>query len=267
MFLGIIGAGSIGRFLIEQVNEGSAAQGARFTTLLDERPLEGDNSSLSRIKTWPENVTIARDFEQFVQSGIDVCVESANVATAKVYTTKLLQSGISVILCSVGCLADRRFYDSVLTACQAGRSHLYVPSGAIAGLDAVQAAASIGALKDVTIVTRKPPIALGVTDASEEEVLFEGSAEEAIKGFPKNVNSSVALSCAGLGAEKTTVRIIMDPTVQRNEHTISATGSFGDLEVRVKNAPMPSNPKTSFLAAMSVLALIQKVTSPIQIGT
>jgi aspartate dehydrogenase len=100
----------------------------------------------------------------------------------------------------------------------------------------------------------------------KETVLFEGSAAEAIKKFPRNINVAIVLSLAGLGVENTKVTIIADPNIVKNNHLIEAWGSFGKLKLEIENDPMPNNPKTSYLAALSILATLQNKERIVQIG-
>jgi aspartate dehydrogenase len=141
---------------------------------------------------------------------------------------------------------------------------LHVPSGALGGLDAVQALGVAG-LDEVTLTTRKPPEALGL-DVAAETVVFDGPAAEVIRRFPKNVNVAMALSLAGRGPERTRVRLIADPGVRRNTHHVFARGPAGEVEFTSRNEPFPENPRTSYLAALSAVALLRRLTSNLQVG-
>lgn len=154
---------------------------------------------------------------------------------------------------------------------------VYIPSGAIAGLDGLKAAA-LGRIDEVTLTTRKTPENLrdapyiekrGVDIGAIEEptLIYEGPALEACRLFPANVNVAASLSLAGVGPEKTRVRIIADPTLRKNVHEIDVKGEFGCLKVHVENVPSPDNPKTSYLAALSAIATLRKITEDIQVGT
>ena len=140
-----------------------------------------------------------------------------------------LASGKDLVLSSVGALADVDFYQNLEGICQASGTKIHLPSGAIGGLDVLKAAKSIGELESVSIITRKPPQALPGAPADREQVMFEGSANEAIELFPKNINVSIILSLAGLGPDKTRVKIISDPKVRKNSHSIEATWVFREI--------------------------------------
>jgi len=144
---------------------------------------------------------------------------------------------------------------------------LHTPSGAVAGLDGLRAAAVLGGLKRVTLTTRKPPRGLAGAPyfkqrkldpftLTEAVTVFSGTARRAIQLFPQNVNIAAAVSLAGLGPDRTRVQVVADPQAKRNTHTLTAEGDFGRLTVVIENRPSPENPKTSLLAGLSALALI-----------
>ncbi len=175
---------------------------------------------------------------------------------------------------SGGALLER---DDLFRLAEENGATIYVPSGAIIGLDGI-AGACAGRIDSLTMITRKPPEglrgALGITAAgidldsvSEPTVVFEGPALEACRLFPANVNVSAALSMAGLGPQRTRIRIYADPTVDKNTHDIIAEGEFGRLSIRIENVPSEENPKTGKLSAFSALATLRKITSTVQVGT
>jgi aspartate dehydrogenase len=141
---------------------------------------------------------------------------------------------------------------------------VHAPSGALGGLDAVQALAVAG-LDSVSLTTRKPPKGLGL-DVSEETIVFEGTARDAIERYPANVNVAVALSLAGIGPDRTVMRLIADPACDRNTHTVLARGAAGEIEFTSRNVPFPENPKTSWLAALSAIAMLQRISAQFQVG-
>jgi aspartate dehydrogenase len=175
---------------------------------------------------------------------------------------------------SVGALLE---HDDWLTLAQRTGSHIYVPSGAIVGLDGVKGAA-IGAITSVTMTTRKPPPGLAgapfvvahgldLTALTEETVVFEGSAREACRGFPANVNISAALSLAGIGPDRTRIRIIADPHGTRNMHDIEVVGEFGRFTIHLENVPSDTNPRTGKLSYLSALAMLKELAAALKVGT
>jgi aspartate dehydrogenase len=141
---------------------------------------------------------------------------------------------------------------------------LHVPAGAIGGLEAIQALAVAG-LDEVHLTTSKPPAGLGM-ELTESKVLFEGPASEVVKLYPKNVNVAMALSLAGLGPERTLVTLVADPGIERNTHHIVARGPAGEIEFTSRNEAFPENPRTSYLAALSAIALLKRLQARLQVG-
>jgi aspartate dehydrogenase len=154
---------------------------------------------------------------------------------------------------------------------------IVVPTGALLGLDAVRAAAE-GSIASATIVTRKPPAGLAgapllvarglsVEGLKAPLKVFAGSAREAIAGFPANVNVSVALSLAGIGPDRTQIEIWADPGVTRNTHTVTVRSDSSDLTMTIENIPDAENPRTGRITALSALAALRRLTSPLVVGS
>jgi aspartate dehydrogenase len=175
---------------------------------------------------------------------------------------------------SVGALIDHM---QLVEQARATGARIVVPTGALLGLDAVRATAE-GKILSVTIVTRKPPAGLAgapllaarglsVDNMKAPLRVFAGSAREAIAGFPANVNVSVALSLAGIGPDRTQVEVWADPGVTRNTHTVRVTSDSSDLTMTIENIPDPDNPRTGRITALSALAALRRLTSPLVVGS
>lgn len=260
MKLALIGGGNIGRFLLQSINKNGLIPNAKIIGI--HTRCQENAQELSR----EFEAEIYADVESLLKSDADMVIEAATVEAVEEYAASILLAGKDLVVSSVGALADQEFYKCLEEICSLNDTKIHLPSGAIGGLDVLKAAKSIGELDSVSLITRKPPQALPGAPLDKMHVLFEGSAAEAIELFPKNINVSIILSLAGLGAEKTGVKIISDPAVNKNSHTIEAAGSFGKLLLQVENDPMPNNPKTSYLAALSVLAALKNRDAMIQVG-
>lgn len=193
-------------------------------------------------------------------------IEAASQEALRQLAPRALGRGLPLIALSVGALGDAAFYDEVVKLARERGGRLHVPSGALGSLDVIRAALE-GGLDEVTLVTAKPPAGFGLTDVREPRVLYEGPAREAVKLYPKNVNVAAALALAGLGFERTRVRIVADPSLRVNTHTVVAKGAFGELTCRVENRPSPDNPASSHLASLSALALVRRLMAPVTVGT
>ncbi|MBC7328616.1 DUF108 domain-containing protein, partial [bacterium] len=183
------------------------------------------------------------------------------------------EEGKHILIMSVGGLIGK---EELIAGAKEKNCKIYIPSGALAGLDGVQAA-KLGGIKNALLITTKPPQALAgapyieqkgidLFSINEPTVIYEGNAEEAIKLFPANVNVAAALSLAGIGVKLTKVRIVVDPQAKVNVHRIEVEGAFGKLIAQTENYPSPSNPRTSYLAVLAAIALLKKITNPLMIG-
>ncbi len=204
----------------------------------------------------------------------DVVVECAPAAVLRDLTEPALGRGRIVMVLSCGALLDN--FDLVDLARRAG-GRILVPTGALLGLDAVVAAAE-GGIQSVTLITRKPPRGLlgapylegngiDITGLIRPKRVFAGTAREAARGFPANVNVAAALALAGIGPERTMVEIWADPGVTRNIHRIEVDAAAARLSMQIENVPSDDNPRTGRLTALSVIAALKKLVSPLAIGT
>jgi aspartate dehydrogenase len=204
----------------------------------------------------------------------DIVVECAPAAVLRELAEPALAKGRTLIVLSCGALLDN--FDLVdLARRQGGR--ILVPTGALLGLDAVQGAA-VGNIERIHMITRKPPNGLdgapylvehgiSVAGLAEAKRVFAGTAREAARGFPANVNVAAALALAGIGPDRTTIEIWADPAVTRNTHRIEVEADAVRLSMQIENVPSIENPKTGRLTPLSVVALLRKLGSPLAIGT
>lgn len=206
--------------------------------------------------------------EDLLDVGCRWVVEAASGAAVKRFLPALWEAKVDTVVMSIGALAD----DEVFAAYQRARAagvRVVLPSGGIAGLDAVRTLAAAGGLTRVRITTTKAPAGLrgapyltshGIELPDDRAVtVFEGTARTAIAGFPANVNVAIALSLAGLGVDATEVVIHSDPSVTRTRQRIEAEGPNARIEVHVETSTIPSNPRTSFLAGASAVAAVRDI--------
>lgn len=262
--VGLIGYGAVGREVAELVADGAA----------------GDAEIVGVLVQVPERYVRAADRHRFpflrdpaalIALEPSVVVEAAGHDAFREHLPPFLAAGIEVLAISVGALADPATLRRILAAAEAGGTRLRVPSGAIAGLDAISAAA-VGRVERVVHTVRKPPAALAGTTLSEAHdtggkpvELFSGSARDAALRFPANVNVVAAVSLAGIGLDRTRVRIIADPAVTRNTHEVEVEGAFGRLVIRIENTPS-ENPKTGRIVPLSVVRALRARGETIVVG-
>jgi len=263
--VGLIGCGTIGTHLALAIESRSIAN-ASLIGLFDV-VYSNAKSLKSKLKSSPEVYT---DFKSLIDSPVDVMIEAASQEAVRKFAKPIIEAGKDLMVMSVGALADTTFCAELLdqAAIRKGRSRIYVPTGAIAGIDAIRSVKHL--LDSITLTTTKSPKALaGAPFFATREInldtitkvteIYEGSAAEAVKLFPANINVAAVLSLAGIGADKTKVRVLVDPHATTNQHEIVATGRFGDIKITVNNVTTPGNPKTSFLAVLSAIECLRSI--------
>jgi aspartate dehydrogenase len=255
--IGIVGCGTIGSAVARAIDEGRVP--AALAGLSSRTPARADALAAALAARPP-----VLDLPDLVRVS-DLVVEAATPAALEVIVPACLADGRDVYVISVGGLLDREEW---FRRAEAAGCRIWVASGAIAGLDGVRAAA-VGRVDSVTMITRKPPRALAgspyltargihLEGLTEDTVVFEGTAHEACRGFPTNVNVSAALSLAGIGPDRTRVRIIAAPGQAFNQHRVEVVGEFGRLSIEIQNVPSRSNPRTGLLSIYSTIAFLDE---------
>lgn len=219
-------------------------------------------------------IALTSSLEELLRWGPDLVVECAGHAALAEHGAGVLAHGVDLLIASVGALANPGIEQVLRAAAAAGGARIRIPSGAIGGLDAL-ASARVGGLDAVRYVGRKPVSAWRGTAADKvvnldrvaaATIIFEGSAREAALTYPQNANVTAATALAGVGFDATRVTLWADPGARGNEHQIEAEGLFGSFRFSVVNEPLEENPKTSSLAAYSLLRCIVGCGEAIQIG-
>ncbi len=206
------------------------------------------------------SIKLVKDF----LNDVDFVIEAASQEAVSEYAVDILNTGKDIIIMSVGSLINNKFRTKLENIARKNHCKIYIPSGAICGIDGI-ISASVDIIDEVTLVTTKPPLSLD-KKLNKRTVLFDGNAHHAVKKFPSNINVAASLSIAGVGFDKTKVRIVADPVVTRISHRILAHGKFGRLRAEVENMPNPKNPKSSYMASLSAIATLKRIVNPIQIG-
>jgi len=261
----IVGLGAIGRKVAAALDQ--EIDGLALVAVSAQNP-EKHQAWLAGLKKPPMVLPI----EALVDVA-DIVIECAPGKLVRSIVAPFVTSGKIAVVVSVGALLDNE--DLIELAGQNG-GQIVVPTGALIGLDAVTAAA-VGTIHSVRMVTRKPPLGLAgapyivehnidIADLTEPLRVFEGTARDAAKGFPANLNVAVALSLAGIGPDRTTLEIWADPTVTRNMHRIEVESDSARFSMSIENIPS-ENPKTGMITALSVIACLRKLRSPLRVGT
>ncbi|MBN1280405.1 MAG: aspartate dehydrogenase [Candidatus Thermoplasmatota archaeon] len=254
MNLGIIGCGAIGS---------DVARAADSMPDIDAIYLCDTNKTASEKLCKQLKKAHIEPVERFL-AHVDVVFEAASQQAVHQYGMKTLEAGKDLIIMSIGSLFDDAFRAHLIEAARKHHRRIYLPSGAVCGIDGV-VAANVEKLDSVTLVTTKSPVSLG-TSVDERTVVFKGTAREAVTRFPRNINVAACLSLAGVGFDDTKVEIVADPVETRINHKILAHGRFGRLRAEVENMPHPDNPQSSYMASLSAIATLRRVVNPLQIA-
>lgn len=256
---GLLGAGGINVLVAEKLHDG-AVPDSELLAIAGSSPASASAADLAK----RYDVVAVRPSD-LAAAGCQVVVEAAGGSAVREWLPGLWGQGVATVVMSIGALIDPAVEGAYHDALARGVV-IVLPSGGIAGLDGVRSLAAGGGLEKVTITTTKSPAGLQGAPYLERNKIelptdralnvFEGSAREAVQGFPANVNVAIALSLAGLGPDNTKVVIRSDPAAERTEHFIEVEGAAANLQVRVSSKPSPTNPRTSYLAGASAVAAL-----------
>ncbi|MEQ8193319.1 MAG: aspartate dehydrogenase [Rhodospirillales bacterium] len=264
--VGIGGFGAIGRAIGRKLDGG--VPGLVLAAVSANRPENAERYLADFARPVPV-VTLAE-----LADAADVIVECAPSRVFADVAEPAIERGRIFMPLSVGALLNRL---DLVERAEATGARIIVPTGALIGLDAVRAAAE-GTIRSVTLVTRKPPAGLkGAPYLAEHDIsldgvkepmkIFEGSARDGAKGFPANVNVAAALSLAGIGPDKTRLEIWADPTIERNIQHVEIEADSASFTMTIRNVPDPANPRTGRITALSVIAALRGLVSPLKVGT
>ncbi len=266
--IGVIGLGAIGSRLVE-VLATELSENARVDFLCDLKKAR----AFTLKKKWAPRAKIL-DWETLVDRA-DLVIEAASQNAALPIAKRALQKNKQALILSVGGLLE---WDGLSLVLEKTKGRLWIPSGALAGVDALLAA-SQGEIRRLTLTSRKPLAGLRgapylrenrirLSGIKKTTLIFEGDAVEANRAFPRNVNVAATLAlAAGMNPRKTRVRIFTSPAYRYNRHEVEIQGDFGSIRTEVENIPSETNPRTSELAVLSAKATLKKIFGHLHIGT
>ena len=263
--IGLIGCGAIGSEIAKAIDQGLIPNAVLKAALdTDPQAMQALNTQLKK------RFKAAKTITQLLKAGVDLVVEAASQQAVQEYAEKILKSKKDLLILSVGALLDNTLLQNLLHICQRYGNRIYVISGAMGGIDAIKAASIVG-FTDLTLTTRKHPNALADSPYFAEKrldpksitkptLLYEGSALEAVRLFPANVNVAATLALAA-SPKAPLIRVVADPSLDINIHELVAKGDFGEITIVMKNKPSLTNPKTSYIAALSAISALRSICS------
>jgi aspartate dehydrogenase len=261
----VAGLGPIGMRVVEELDRG--IDGLKLTAVSVQNPGK-HRERLAKLARPPAILPI-----EALAEVADIVVECAPSQLVRAIVAPFVSSGKTAIVLSAGALLDN---DDLIELAKQNGGQIVVPTGALIGLDAVTAAA-VGEIQSVRMVTRKPVRGLAgapyivehnidIEKITEPLKIFDGTAREAAKGFPANLNVAVALSLAGIGPDRTRLEIWADPALTRNMHRVEVESDSARFSMAIENIPS-ENPKTGLITALSVIAWLRKQRAPLRVGT
>ena len=265
--IALVGLGAIGRTVAERMAADGEGAPERLVAVL----VRGAQADAARASL-PAAVAVATTPEELLRLRPDAVAECAGQDAVRTLGPVILSAGIDFFVISSGALADDAVRDGLLSAARSGGARLLVPAGAIAGLDGL-AALRLAGLTEVVYTSTKPPVAWKGTPADgrfdldridDRTTIFEGPAREAARLFPKNANLAATVALAGLGLDRTLVRLVADPAAGGNAGRIEATSAAGSLRVEMAG-PASANPKTSASTAFSLLRALRRNAAEIEL--
>lgn len=261
--IAVIGYGALGKILtaaiVEKLSKDYHLKGI-FDTALDSKSVE---IAGREIPLYPS-------FDALIEDETDLVVEIAGVGAVRAYIVPLLESGKDVVIASVGALSDDSLYAEIRETAANLKRKVHITSGAIGGFDIMRTLQLMGGATSEIQSTKAPKSLNGAPylkedlPADRKITAFEGNAREAIQGFPKNTNVSVATGIVTSGPDDTGVRIVSDPESKGNTHRVTVENDRAKAVIEISSKPDPSNPKSSITAAWSVVALLENLASPVQ---
>ncbi|MCK5580358.1 MAG: aspartate dehydrogenase [Candidatus Omnitrophica bacterium] len=266
--VGIIGCGAIGSGIAKSVVQ-DLRHLCEISGLydLDQQKVDTLEQSLNQ-------TDLKRSSLEEILKDCDLMVEAVNATNTQDLIRTALTAKKDILVMSVGKLLNA---DDLFSLAAENHVTLLIPTGAIAGIDAIKAASLAGITK-ITLTTRKPPAGLSgipyiesqgidLDKITGETVIFDGDVTAAVKHFPQNINVAATLALACNAKDKLTIRIISSPTYTKNSHEIEAEGDFGRIVTLTENIACPDNPKTSYLAVLSGIQALKDFCQNIRIGT
>ncbi|NLS07690.1 aspartate dehydrogenase [Rhizobium sp. P32RR-XVIII] len=219
----------------------------------------------------PDSIPVITDPSVLWQLELDLVVEAAGRGAVAQWGEHALRHSGGFVVASASAFCDDGLFERLQKAAREHGSQLIVPPGALAGIDAIAAAAALP-LEAVTHRIIKPPRAWAGTAAEQIITLdgvagpttfFSGSAREAASRFPQNANVSAVAALSGIGLDRTQVELVADPAAETNRHELAVSGEFGRLNVVIENRPLAANPKSSEMAALSLVRLVENRFVPL----
>jgi len=272
--LGIIGFGNIASTLFDVLARDGRARFEAVSVLCPPGMVDAAKTALAeRAAALADEVSFHESVDAYLATSPDLTIECAVHQVVRETVPEILKAGCETIIVSIGALADDATTAALEDAAAAGRTRVALVSGAIGGIDAL-AAARLAGIEEVIYTGRKPPHAwtgtpaeeiLDLSSLAEEAMFFSGTARAAATQYPKNANVAATLALAGVGFDRTRVRLIADPAATGNTHEYEVRSASVNYTIRLEGKASPDNPKTSVSTVYSVAREVLNRIAPLAI--
>ncbi|CAK7050813.1 MAG: L-aspartate dehydrogenase [Desulfovibrio sp.] len=245
--IGFLGCGKIGSAMLEDM----LARGMGDVAFVQANTYRDEKNRFPVVR--------AQDADLLAQT--DMVVESATPDALKAAFDGIM-AHCDLMVFSHTAFADRDFEDHARkTAARYGR-RIYLPHGAILGLDGIADGRAL--ITEVSVVTTKSPASLGLQEGEQNGaqsdgriVVYDGPTREACLRFPRNVNVHAAVALAGLGFDNTRSVIMADPQTTTNDHLITVKGN--GVNFRIEVSSLATGGVTALYTPYSACACLAKV--------
>jgi aspartate dehydrogenase len=209
--IGLIGFGVIGKYIFEKI-ENDGLMEVDFVYDKDPQKTESLHPSM-----------ILNSVNDLIERPVHLVVEVAHPQAVRDLGMKILRNADFLIF-SLTSLADDEFRQKLENFASASKKKIYIPHGAILGLDGIYDGRNV--IETVEITTIKHPKNLNLREKTIDKptVVYQGSVRGACECFPRNVNVHAAIALSGIGFDKTISKIIADPGTDRMTHNIKVNG-------------------------------------------
>jgi aspartate dehydrogenase len=271
MRLLIIGCGSIGNVIATAADSIEEIDRIYLTD-----KVEGKAEAEAKQHPKASYVRFDDDALLHAMDDVELVVEAASQEAVRKFAPICLERGKDIMVMSVGAFGNDDLRERCFALSKSKRGRLYIPSGAVCGTDGLRSA-SANQIDEVHLITTKGPESfrnipylverkIDLTKLTEPTALYDGPAREVLRLFPKNINVAATISMLGVGFEKTRITLVCDPKSRTNSHLLIVKGPFGEIRAETKNTPFPTNPSTSYLAALSAVAALKSIVANRWIG-
>ncbi len=250
MKIGIIGCGTVSEIIVNNLD---LLDNVKLVALYDkdyEKAL-----TLSKIS----NAIPYKNFHEFIKQDFKICIEAASIEAVKKYAEKVIENNKDLVILSVGALLDEDFRKRISEKLKIYGRKIYIPSGAIGGLDVLKAI-SLSNVRKIKLRTIKNSRAFNSNSSGK---IFEGDLYEAINRYPRNVNITASIY---LVLNRRFNVEILSENIEKNVHELFVESDACDLYLKLENKPS-KNYRTSYIAGLSVIALLKSLNENIIIGT